>query len=266
MVHDPTDRSDRIDPFAALRAAFSAAPNGDTAGGSLRLDPGREARTGVPEVVYAPGKTPAQLVIATRGLVVVSGRAIVSRVDAAPLAALREGLPEYNVSVGEGMRTALVTEPGYERPDTGGRVGIITAGTSDLPTADEARVMAEAMGCAVRVVADVGVAGLHRLIAPLAALFAWSADVLIVAAGMDGALPSVVAGLAPLPVIGLPTPVGYGAGGAGAAALGTMLQSCAPGLTVVNIDNGIGAGVAAARIANAVARARKANDAANATS
>ncbi len=249
MAYDPAS-----DPFAALRAALT--DKGDGAGGDLRLDPGREARTGVPEVVYAPGKTAAQLVAAARGLVAAGGRAIVSRADAAALVALREGLPDCAVSAGGGMRTALVTTPEYERHETGGRVGILTGGTSDLPTADEARVIAEAMGCAVRVVADVGVAGLHRLIAPLAALLAWPADVLIVAAGMDGALPSVVAGLAPMPVIGLPTPVGYGAGGFGAAALGTMLQSCAPGLTVVNIDNGIGAGVAAARIANAVARAR----------
>lgn len=251
------------DPLAAIRAALSGSDG--AGGGDVRLDAGREARTGVPEVVYAPGKSAAQIVAAARGLVAASGqggqggqggRAIVSRADDAALAALREGLPECEVRVGDGMRTALVVAPGYIARETGGRVGILTAGTSDLPAADEARVMAEAMGCAVRVVADVGVAGLHRLFPPLAAFFAWPADVLIVAAGMDGALPSVVAGLAPMPVVGLPTATGYGAGGSGAAALGTMLQSCAPGLVVVNIENGIGAGVAAARIANAVARAR----------
>jgi len=145
----------------------------------------------------------------------------------------------------------------YVEPCAGGHVGIVTAGTSDLPAADEARVIAEAMGCTVRMVADVGVAGLHRLFPPLAALLTWGADALIVAAGMDGALPSVVAGLVPLPVVGLPTMIGYGAGGQGEAALLSMLQSCAPGLTVVNIDNGIGAGVAAARIANQSAAARE---------
>lgn len=249
------DARDPTDPLAPLRAALGVTEG--ASGGDVRLDAGREARTGVPEVVYAPGKTAAHLVAAARGLVAASGRAVVSRVDVAALAALREGLPEYGVQIGEGMRTALVTAPGYIAPVTGGRVGILTAGTSDLPAADEARVIAAAMGCAVRVVVDVGVAGLHRLFPPLAALFAWPADVLIVAAGMDGALPSVVAGLAPVPAIGLPTATGYGAGGAGAAALGTMLQSCAPGLVVVNIENGIGAGVAAARIANAVAQARE---------
>jgi hypothetical protein len=113
------------------------------------------------------------------------------------------------------------------------------------------------MGCETRIVADVGVAGLHRLIQPLEALFAWGCDALVVAAGMDGALPSVVAGLAPVPVIGLPTMIGYGAGGQGEAALLSMLQTCAPGLVVVNIDNGIGAGVAAARIANQSAAAQR---------
>lgn len=244
------DLPDPFDPLGPLRAALTPAADAPE-GGDLRLDLGREARTGVPEIVYAPGKTAAQLVAAARGLVVVSGRAIVSRVDAAALAALQAGLPEYTVEISAGMRTALVFAPAYAWQSAGGRVGILTGGTSDLPTADEARVVAWVMGCTVRVVADVGVAGLHRLFPPLAHLFAWPADVLIVAAGMDGALPSVVAGLAPMPVIGLPTPVGYGAGGAGAAALGTMLQSCAPGLVVVNIDNGVGAGVAAAKIANA---------------
>ncbi len=251
-----SDPFDPLDPLGPLRAALVPIVDEPTSDTGLRLDAGREARTGVPEIVYAPGKTAAHLVAAARGLVVTSGRAIVSRVDDAALAALQDGLAEYTVEIGAGMRTALVFAPAYARPDTGGRVGILTGGTSDLPAADEARVVAQVMGCTVRVVADVGVAGLHRLFPPLASLFAWPADVLIIAAGMDGALPSVVAGLAPMPTIGLPTPTGYGAGGTGAAALGTMLQSCAPGLVVVNIDNGIGAGVAAAKIANAVARGR----------
>ena len=113
--------------------------------------------------------------------------------------------------------------------------------------------MAEAMGCRVSLVSDVGVAGLHRLFEPLRQLFAERVGALVVAAGMDGALPSVVAGLSTVPVIGLPTSVGYGAGGGGIAALLSMLQSCAPGLAVVNIDNGIGAGATAALIANAAA-------------
>ena len=204
----------------------------------------------MPEVIYAPGKSPSNLVEAVRGLLASRGRVIVSRVNDAHIVLLRAQFPDAHVQIGDGMRTARVTTEAYAEPFAGGQVGIVTAGTSDLPAADEARVMAEAMGCAVRLVADVGVAGLHRLFPPLMSLLEWGVDALIVAAGMDGALPSVVAGLVPLPVIGLPTMIGYGAGGQGEAALLAMLQTCAPGLTVVNIDNGIGAGIAAARIAN----------------
>lgn len=211
----------------------------------------------MPEVVYAPGKSSNNLIAAVRGLLAARGRVIVSRATDADVALLRAHFPDAQVEVGEGMRTVRVTIAAHREPFAGGHVGIVTAGTSDLPAADEARVIAEAMGCAVRIIADVGVAGLHRLFAPLESLLAWEADALIVAAGMDGALPSVVAGLAPLPVIGLPTMIGYGAGGQGEAALLSMLQTCAPGLTVVNIDNGIGAGVAAARIANQSARAQE---------
>ena len=115
----------------------------------------------------------------------------------------------------------------------------------------------EEMGCEVSYIYDVGVAGLHRLVSPLRDLIAREVDVIIVAAGMDGALPSVVAGLVPVPVIGLPTSIGYGLGGHGVAALLSMLQTCAPGLSVVNIDNGVGAGITASLIANRVAQARE---------
>jgi pyridinium-3,5-biscarboxylic acid mononucleotide synthase len=247
------------DPFGALRAAFAPGAESDPANDEtypFRLDAGREERTGIPEVVFAPGKSGDQIVEAVRGLLAARGRVIVSRVGVREIAALRAALPAAAVDVGAGMRTARVTVEGFAERVSGGRVGIVTAGTSDLPAADEAAVIARAMGCEARVVADVGVAGLHRLIRPLEELFAWGCDALVVAAGMDGALPSVVAGLAPVPVIGLPTMIGYGAGGQGEAALLSMLQTCAPGLVVVNIDNGIGAGVAAARIANQSAAAQ----------
>lgn len=248
------------DPFDALRAALQSRADEQTARDEthpLRLDTGREARIGVPEVVYAPGKSSANLVSAVGGLLSSRGRVIVSRVTDADVRLLRAQFSDAYIQIGDGMRTACVTTQGYSESFMGGQVGIVTAGTSDLPAADEARVMAEAMGSAVRIVADVGVAGLHRLFPPLAGLLDWGIDALIVAAGMDGALPSVVAGLLPLPVIGLPTMIGYGAGGQGEAALLAMLQTCAPGLTVVNIDNGIGAGIAAARIANQSAAARE---------
>ena len=148
-------------------------------------------------------------------------------------------------------------EQGWEwRP--GGRVGVITAGTSDVPWAEEAALLCREMGCQVHTVYDVGVAGIHRLWEPLHLLLDEAqVDVLIVAAGMDGALPSVISGLVDVPVIGLPTSVGYGLGGKGEAALLSMLQSCAPGMAVVNIDNGIGAGAMAGLIANRAAAARR---------
>src|SRR6202040_2119303 len=138
-----------------------------------------------------------------------------------------------------------------------GKVGILTAGTSDLPAAEEAQMVVEACGVKVRLDADLGVAGLHRFVGPLAATLEWGADVIIVAAGMDGVLPGLVAGLIAIPVIGLPVSTGYGRGGAGEAALTTMLQSCSTGLVVVNIDNGVGAGAAAVLIAARAAAARR---------
>ncbi|TME41657.1 MAG: nickel pincer cofactor biosynthesis protein LarB, partial [Chloroflexi bacterium] len=153
--------------------------------------------------------------------------------------------------------TLLVTRRDAPPPaETGGVVALLTAGASDAPAADEAAWVAREMGCRLVRADDVGVAGLHRLEQPLRALREAGADVVIVVAGMDGALPSVVSGLVDVPVIGLPTSVGYGLGGGGLAALLSMLQTCAPGLVVVNIDNGIGAGATAALIANRVATAR----------
>jgi len=143
-------------------------------------------------------------------------------------------------------------------PTGGGVVGIISAGTSDQPRCEEAAIICQEMGCTLHTVYDVGVAGLHRLFQPLEVLLNEAkVDVIIVAAGMDGALPSVVSGLVDVPVIGLPTSVGYGMGGEGLAALYSMLQTCAPGLAVVNIDNGIGAGAMAGLIANRCAEARR---------
>ncbi len=246
------------DVFAAIRAAVL----GETDGGSVEnpglwLDPGREARTGTPEVVLAEGKTSEQLLESARTMLARTGRVIVSRVADEQRRELEGAFPEVAWRHNPGGRTIVGRAAQYSLPDSGGRVGILTAGASDFPAADEARLIAEEMGCTVRLYQDLGVAGLHRLIVPVRELLAWKADVVIVAAGMDGALASVVSGLLPLPVIGLPTAVGYGAGGRGKAALLSMLQTCAPGLVVVNIDNGIGAGVAAARIAALAARIRR---------
>jgi NCAIR mutase (PurE)-related protein len=221
-----------------------------------RPDFARAARKGVPEVVLAGAKSDEQVLRIARAFLERTGRAIVSRLRPGMVAQLAGELADCEVTVrGEG-RIVAIHAPGYVRVRTGGRVGVLSAGTSDVPVAEEARLIAEEMGCEVATLYDVGVAGLHRLLGPLQDLLESGVDALVVAAGMDGALPSVVAGLAPVPVIGLPTSIGYGAGGRGRAALLSMLQTCSPGLTVVNIDNGVGAGATAALIANRVAEAR----------
>ncbi len=222
-----------------------------------RADPRREQRKGVPEIVFGESKDVAQIIAMVQELLAESGRAIISRVRPEMIAPLQMTFQGYTLRVAERARALVIYRPGYLRPSTGGHVGVIGAGTSDIPVAEEATLIAEEMGCQVTRIYDVGVAGLHRLMEPLRELLAADADVIIVAAGMDGALPSVVAGLVPVPVIGLPTSIGYGMGGKGLAALLSMLQTCAPGLSVVNIDNGVGAGITAALIANRVAHARR---------
>ena len=232
------------------------APRREAAPEHAQLDFGRAARKGIPEIVLAARKTDEQVIGIVRAFVERTGSALVSRMRPGLAQTLRDACVAYTVEVrGEG-RIAAVHAPGYVTPRTGGRIAVLTAGTSDVPVAEEAHLVAEEMGCAVATLYDVGVAGLHRLLGPLQKLLDDGVDALVVAAGMDGALPSVVAGLAPVPVVGLPTSVGYGAGGRGRAALLSMLQTCAPGMTVVNIDNGVGAGATAALIANRVAMAR----------
>ncbi len=223
----------------------------------LRLDFDRETRKGIPEIVLAEAKTDEQVLASVRAFVATNGRALVTRLRPGTLALLEGEFPG-TVDARSIARAAAIHAPDYERPRTGGHVGILTAGTSDIPVAEEARLVAEEMGCRITTLYDVGVAGLHRLLSPLRELLASDVAVLVVCAGMDGALPSVVSGLSPVPVIGVPTSIGYGAGGKGRAALLAMLQTCAPGLTVVNIDNGAGAGATAALIANRVASARQA--------
>jgi hypothetical protein len=223
----------------------------------IRPDTGREQRKGVPEIVFGETKDAAQIIVMVQGLLAGSGRAIISRLCPDLIAPVSAAFQEYTVRVHEVAHAMVISRPDYVPVRTGGHVGVISAGTSDVPVAEEAALIADEMGCQVTYVYDVGVAGLHRLFEPLRDLLAHEVDVVIVAAGMDGALPSVVAGLVPVPVIGLPTSIGYGLGGKGIAALLSMLQTCAPGLSVVNIDNGVGAGIMAALIANRVAHARE---------
>ncbi len=243
--------------FADLERALAKNDDGDETGALLRLDPRRAGRTGIPEVVLAPRKTTGDVVTSLIQLADRQGRALASRLRDDQIEALPELIPtQFTLQLETEARIAIVARPGACITPTGGRVAIVSAGASDRPIATEAAIMAREMGCDVRVVQDVGVAGLHRLIAPLREIMEWGVDAIVVAAGMDGALPPVIAGLVAVPVIGLPVSVGYGYGGDGTAALMSMLQSCSPGLAVVNIDNGIGAGSMAALIANQVAASR----------
>jgi NCAIR mutase (PurE)-related protein len=199
---------------------------------------------GYQEVVFCQGKTPAQVVGICESLAAASGSFLATRADQETLLHLRRRFP--TVTINDLARTAYL-EPDPPRPVTGrGTILIVSAGTSDLYVAEEAAVVAEAMGNRVERLYDVGVAGIHRLLQRRRLLD--QAAVLVVVAGMDGALPSVVGGMVAAPVIAVPTSVGYGASLGGIAALLAMLNSCAAGVTVVNIDNGFGAAAAASRI------------------
>ncbi|MCX6133424.1 MAG: nickel pincer cofactor biosynthesis protein LarB [Ignavibacteriales bacterium] len=225
--------------------------------GFARLDVRRAERTGIPEAIFAEGKTVAQVVEALRRMGEASGIALATRVSEEFAKAIRRGLGrKFLIEQNALGRTMVVRKKGVATKPTGGSIAILAAGTSDIPTAEEARVTAEVMGCKVVAHYDVGIAGIHRLLEPLQEILSSGVSAIVVVAGMEGALPSVVRGLVSVPVIGVPTSTGYGYGGHGQAALMTMLQSCAPGLTVVNIDNGFGAGATAALIANQVALAR----------
>ena len=214
--------------------------------GFARLDTDRAARTGDPEVVYGAGKTPEQVVTLLLALHEEHpDRAVLAtRLSDAALAAAAE-LPDARVD--ELARAATVGP----MPVARGTVAVVSAGTSDGPVAAEAALTARVYGAAVDFIADVGVAGLHRVLAARDRID--SADCLVVVAGMEGALPSVVGGLTGVPLVAVPTSVGYGASFGGLAALLAMLNSCAPGVSVVNIDNGFGAGVFAARVARRAA-------------
>ncbi len=217
------------------------------------LDLGRAKRKGVPEIVYAPGKTPEAVARICASILEHKERVIVSTPTREHEEALRKALSGIPI---ERAGRALVAGTGAPMP-TGGRVVAISAGTSDLPVLKEAVAVAREMGVTVKSFYDVGVGGLHRLAGPLKELRAFDPDCVIVAAGMEGALPSVVSGLVAVPVVGLPTSIGYGLGGDGTAAILGMLASCSPGLSVVNVDNGVGAGATAALIANRAASYRE---------
>lgn len=219
--------------------------------GFARVDTGRAQRCGFPEVVFGAGKTPEQVVAIGRVILEKHGVLLVSRASEEQHEALSAEFPMAKWH----PRARCLTAEIRPWPKTPGTIGVICAGTSDLPVAEEAAVTLGIFGQHVERIADVGVAGIHRLLAVRDRLE--SCHVLIVVAGMEGALPSAVAGLVSKPVIAVPTSVGYGASFGGLAALLGMLNSCGSGVTVVNIDNGFGAAYAAAQInvlAHAAAR------------
>ena len=208
-----------------------------------RLDVGRAARCGAPEAIFALRKTPAETLALVEALVEKQGFALVTRADGETVAGLQKAWKAIRVAPHAG--TALVGKPPVKRKRAGW-VAIAVAGTSDLPVAEEVALTLDSLGVESRLFADIGVAGIHRLFNRLDDLSA--AAVVITIAGMEGALPSVLAGLVPAPVVAVPTSVGYGASLGGVSALLGMLNSCSPGITVVNIDNGFGAAMAAARM------------------
>ncbi len=218
----------------------------------------RERRTGMPEVVLGENKGDDEILALVQEIVKRRGRCIVTRLAKDRIEKLARALPKGLVIEKRPQSgIALVKKRGLRTSKTGGRVAILCAGTSDVPRAEEARVIAEEMGCEVHTFYDVGVAGIHRLLPAVRKIVEEDIDAIVVAAGMEGALPSVVAGLLDVPVIGLPISTGYGVGGKGEAALLSMLQSCAPGLATVNVDNGVGAGAIVALIANRIAKFRE---------
>lgn len=222
--------------------------------GIAKVDIHREKRIGIPEAIIADCKTCDDIVSITCVHLKNEGRAIITRASDEIHEALQTLAEKKGVDIrwSERARVAVLGAPAEK---TGGRVGVISAGTADIPVAEEAKEIAIEMGCEVTTIYDAGVAGIHRLFPELSRLASDGVDAVVVAAGREGTLPSIVAGLVDAPVIGLPVSTGYGAGGKGEAALLSMLQSCSV-LAVVNIDAGFVAGAFAARIANLAARIR----------
>lgn len=229
-------------PAAALQE-LARMPYEDA--GFARIDHHRALRLGLPEVIYASGKTPAQVAEIFARMAAAGGSVLATRANADAYAAVKLRVPEAVYH----EQARIIGLQAATRPQQAGPVAVVCAGTSDLPVAEEAATTAEYLGCAVTRIWDVGVAGLHRILAAREGLGA--ARAVIVCAGMEGALPSVVGGLVGAPVIAVPTSVGYGAAFGGVAALLGMLNSCSPNVCVVNIDNGFGAAYVAAMMVRA---------------
>ncbi|MFX0044315.1 MAG: nickel pincer cofactor biosynthesis protein LarB [Candidatus Hermodarchaeota archaeon] len=215
------------------------------------IDVNRQVRSGVPEVVFAESKTLQNLVKIVEVVIEQNGVALLTRVTHSKLKGLKAAHTNltFDVSGEDDHLTVIARGKTWSDPPRSGKIAIMTAGTSDIVYAREAEAIARLMGVEVLTFYDVGVAGVHRLVEPMKTVIEAGADALVVFAGMEGALPTVIASLVDIPVIGVPVPTGYGYGGKGETALASMLQSCAPGLAVMNIGNGLGAGAVACLIA-----------------
>ena len=223
------------------------------------LDVNRHERSGVPEVVFAETKTLEHLSRIIKAIIEKNEVVLLTRVNQKQLDGLRKENQNfiYDISGSEDHNTVMIHSRNWSAPKTSGKIAVLTARTSDITYAHEAIAIARLMGVEVLTFFDVGVAGMHRLIEPIKRIKNEDVDAVVVFAGMEGALPTVIASLIDIPVIGVPVPTGYGFGGKGETALASMLQSCAPGLAVVNIGNGFGGGSVASLIAKRSAKMRK---------
>lgn len=225
-------------------------------GDLAKLDIFRKVRTGIIEVIYAENKSPQMVLDITTSFLNTKNYAIISRFTEDQKNLLIEKFKQnedLSIETKKLAKIIIIKRKQFEFTRRKGKIGIITAGSSDIPVAEEAKILAESMGCEVLSSYDLGIAGIHRIFNPLSEMIKSGVHVIIVCAGMEGTLPGVVAALVDIPVIGVPISSGYGLGEKGVGALTTMLQSCSPGLLIVNIDNGFGAGASAALIANKIA-------------
>ncbi len=215
-----------------------------------QIDMGRRYRKGIPEVIFAERKSVDETRKIIQKILEKSNSVLISRIQKHDYPKIVGFARKNKFKIREGRNTTTLLLYKKQIKSSGGKIGIVTAGTSDIGVAEEARLTCEAMNCTCICSYDVGIAGLHRIFPVIKKFLEEDVDAIVVAAGMEGALASVVSSLVDVPVVGLPTSVGYGYGEKGIAALASMLQSCSLGLSVVNIDNGIGAGAVAASIAN----------------
>jgi hypothetical protein len=221
-------------------------------GSIAQIDTGRKNRKGIPEIILGERKQLLDLKKIIKKTLSKNNEVLVSRIKKKDYSKILEFSKKNKYKIKKGKNTSALLIYKNNIKKTGGKVGIIAAGTSDIGVGEEARLVCESMNCDCLCSYDVGIAGLHRIFPVLKQFVESEVSAIIVVAGMEGALASIVSSIADVPVIGVPTSIGYGYGEKGVAALASMLQSCSLGLTVVNIDNGVGAGAAAANIANRI--------------